>query len=208
MACQQQNMVASYPIHKFEGECQNLKRPNDIAELLVQIYQHSDKSCLYYQQGKKLSDLWGISVINLQDYDNSEKFYQQKDKLFTQSCKSQLDGIYIFIEPSKLTGYEQDKMSLVLSRCYIDKFGGLDRHLGFFKNLPNPMIKKSNTPPYFPSSESNNDVVKYVPKKDGMFDINHYYVWYKTNLSGMYIHTWYEPEIYEIHISNRFQDFY
>lgn len=195
------------PKNKLPGKCSNLKRVHNIGELLNQVYEHVNDSCMYQASSKDLSDIWGVTVLKSSEFfkDHEKGNYllelnKQKRKL---SCTNRADPILVDIDNKEWGGY--DAMTIYAGDCYKDKYGGFfetDPTL-FSNKLPDPIIKESVIMP--PPQKVGEPEIHAEPiPDDAKLKPNHYYYWLHPSGKGLvYFKTgWFGFRAYAIDVES------
>lgn len=175
------------------GKCSNLKRVHNIGELLNQVYEHVNDSCMYQASSKDLSDIWGVTVLKSSEFRKSNpkgKFISEINKYQKQlPCANRASPI--IVDLNEMGSMGSDYMIIYTADCYKHTYGGFfetDPTL-FSNQLPEPKLKESLMMPSPKKADEPDEVIEPIPN-NAKLKPNHYYYWLHTSGKGLiYIRT-------------------
>lgn len=178
--------------NNLPGKCSNLKRVHNIGDLLNQVYEHINDSCMYQANSKDLSDIWGVTVLKSSEFYKSNsnstysgmmKYRKMMEYSKQQPCTSRASPIIIDLD--------DDSMIIYAADCYKHTYGGLfetDPTL-FSNQLLEPKVKQSFMMPEPKKADEPEEVIEPIPG-DAKLKPNHYYYWLHPSGKGLiYIQT-------------------
>ena len=166
-----------------EGKmCADLKKVNNLDEMLYQFYVNLDSDCLFTMPMSELEKAWGIKIMSLERLQPGQTVTELRDSVDFRGKPYHSEADAFYIQASR---FENRTKSFVIyiTEAYYQAHATLFPEGNYPRLLPEPIKKRLDRPPH--GYISPDDEPLPFPKTPGVYNRYYFYYWLnsdKTNI--------------------------
>ena len=156
--------------------CADLKKVNNLDEMLYQFYVNLDSDCLFTMPLAELEEAWGIKILSREHLKPGETLYaypklRESADFGGKPYHSEADAFFIEASP---TENSRSDFIIYITEAYYQAHTTLFPEGNFPKLLPEPIERRQEPPPH--GNVSPDDKPRF-PKKPGVYNRYYFYYW-------------------------------
>ena len=147
----------------------NLKKVNNLDELLYQIYTNLDNDCLFTMPLAELKGAWGIKILSRERLKPGQKAFELRDSVDFRGKPYHSDADAFYIAAFRIENRTRD-FTIYVTDAYYQAHSTLFPEGNYPRLIPEPIKKLLDTPPHddiFPTLYSKDGKEIPIPEEPG-----------------------------------------
>ena len=157
-----------------EKMCADLKKVNNLDEMLYQFYVNLDSDCLFTMPLAELEKAWGIKIMSRDRLQTNQKLFELRSSADFRGKPYHSEADAFFVE-----AYRKDSITLTftiyMTKAYDKAHATLFPEGNYPRLLPEPIKKINRNPPSYRPLPL--DDVPHLPKNPGKYRSDYLYFW-------------------------------
>ena len=121
--------------------CTDLKKVNNLDELLYQFYINLDSDCLFTMPLSELEEVWGFKILTRENLQPGQKVFDVRygSGFAGKSYSSEVDAFFVEFNPK--VNSRPKEFEIIITEAYFNRHGTLFPEGNYPKLLPEPKLK-------------------------------------------------------------------
>ena len=153
--------------------CADLKKINNLDEMLYQFYVNLDSDCLFTMPLAELEEAWGIKILSQERLQPGQKFFELWESADFSGKPYHSEADAFFIVASRIEN-KTEYFRIYITEAYDEAHATLFPEGNYPRLIPEPIKKLMVPPPHRHVSPNNKP---RFPKKTGVYNRDYSYHW-------------------------------
>lgn len=161
-----------------QNTCTDLKKVNNLDELLYQIYTNLDSDCLFTMPLSELEEAWGIKIASRERLQPGQKMFELRESIDFDDKPYHSEADAFYVEADREDNRTK-RFHILITNAYFQAHKTLFPEGNFPKLIPEPIYKFTPDDIFYPPEMADQPKRDYPrPQKPGVYmsDFNYYWL--------------------------------